>query len=395
MIQLYAHQEDVLDKLKNKCILRGGVGSGKSLTILAYYWENHHGKDIYVITTAKKRDDLEWEAESAKFGIGRYRDATLAGTITVDSWNNIGKYVGVKDAFFIFDEQRLVGSGSWTKSFYKIDKDNDWVMLTATPGDVWVDYIPVFVANGFYRNKTDFVSQHVIFRPFSKFPKIDRYVGTDKLERLRNDIVVDMPYAKHTERVLNWLEVDHDKDLFAEVFKKRWNPYEMKPIKDIAEQFRLMRKVVNSDPSRLAEVRNLMKIHNRLIIFYTFNYELEILRGLAEDVPLAEWNGHRKQPIPETERWVYLVQYTSGAEGWNCVGTDAMIFYSLTYSYRLFEQSQGRIDRLNSPFYTLYYYILYSDTVIDKAIRKVLGKKQNFNESLFAENLMLEVEKNG
>lgn len=310
----------------------------------------------------------------------------------MDSWNNIGKYVDSSGKFFIFDEQRLVGTGAWVKSFIRIARGNRWVLLSATPGDTWLDYAPVFVANGFYKNITEFKRRHVMYEPYSKYPKVRGYLDERRLSVLRNDVLVEMPFLKHTERMINYFDVDYDHDLMDVVLKKRWNPYEDEPIKNISEMFRLMRKIVNSDPSRLAFVRRLLACHRRLIVFYTFNYELDILRGLESVVEVAEWNGHKKEQIPDSESWVYLVQYTAGAEGWNCTSTDAMVLYSLTYSYKNFEQCMGRIDRLDTPFQTLYYYILSSNSAIDRGIRDSLRNKRNFNERRFGfEELKLEV----
>lgn len=390
MIELMRHQLKAIKELDNGKILWGGVGTGKSATVLGYYMEREKPKDIYVITTAKKRDSLDWEREAAKFGIGTDRASTVAGTITVDSWNNIHKYVDIEGAFFVFDEQRLVGNGAWVKSFIKIAKKSRWVLLSATPGDTWLDYIPVFLANGFYKNVTEFKFKHVVYEPFNKYPKVRSYLNVPKLELMRNHILVEMPFIKHTERMLNWMEVDHDKDLFKRVHKDRWNVFDDRPVKDVAELFRLMRRVVNSDPSRMQMVRDLMKLHPRLIIFYNFNYELEMLRTLYSEIEVAEWNGHKKDPLPETDRWVYLVQYVAGAEGWNCTSTDAVILYSMTYSYKNFHQAQGRIDRLDTEYKTLYYYILLSNSVIDSAIKKSLTSKESFNERKF----FLELEEN-
>lgn len=377
------HQKKAIKELGNGKVLFGGVGSGKSLTALGYYLEREAPRDIYVITTAKKRDSLDWEGEAARFGIGFCPGGTVAGVLTVDSWNNIAKYEDKQDCFFIFDEQRIVGSGSWVKSFYKIAERNRWILLSATPGDTWLDYAPIFIANGFYKNITEFKMKHVIYAPFNKFPKVLGYFGEHRLAVLRNDILVEMPYIKHTERMLNWLEVEHDKDKFKRVHKDRWNPFDEEPIKDVAEMFRLMRRVVNSDWSRIDMIRDLMKVHPKLIVFYNFNYELEMLRTLATDTVVAEWNGHKKQPIPDSDKWVYLVQYVAGAEGWNCVETNAVVMYSMTYSYKNFEQCQGRIDRLNTKFDTLYYYIFVSTSMVDQAIKKSLMNKKSFNENRY------------
>ena len=380
LVELMPHQKEALQFLNEGKVLYGGVGAGKSAVALAYYMENQAPRDVYIITTAKKRDSLEWEGEAAKFGLGTDYFGTLGGILTIDSWNNIGKYLDVEGAFFIFDEQRLVGHGAWVKNFLKIVRNyNRWIMLSATPGDTWLDYAPLFIANGWYKNITDFKRQHVLYAPYVKFPKVVGYIGEQRLERLRNEVLVEMPYLKHTNRIINHLRVGYDKELMDAMIKNRWNVYEDRPITDVSELFRLMRFLVNSDPSRIEVVRFLQKVHDRLIIFYNFDYELDILRKLHG--PLGEWNGHKKTPIPNTDKWVYLVQYVAGAESWNCTLTDAMIVYSLTYSYKNYIQAQGRIDRLDTPFTDLYYYILESSAPIDRAVLKALESKKSFNES--------------
>jgi hypothetical protein len=384
-VTLAPHQETALNKLRDGCILWGGVGSGKSRVGMAYYMLTEDHEDIYVITTAKKRDSLDWLTEAARFGVGKERNATRAGILTVDSWNNLGKYVEVENAFFIFDEQRLVGAGKWVKSFLKIAKKNRWIMLSATPGDSWLDYIPVFIANGFYRNRTEFKREHVIYRPFTKYPVVERYVNVQRLVRLRNSILIHMPYPKETVRHSVNVWCDHDEKTMARVTHGRWNVFEDKPIRDVADMFHQMRKVANTDPSRLKEIWELLDKHDRLIIFYNFDYELAILRTLkdSEDRAYAEWNGHKHQDIPDADQWIYVVQYVAGAEGWNCTTTNAMAFYSLTYSYKLWEQAHGRIDRITTEYEDLYYYVLRSKAAIDWAIWRSLKAKRNFQTKHF------------
>lgn len=391
MLELRQHQKDAVANLDNGKILYGQVGTGKTRTAVAYYEQNESPKDVYVITTAKKRDSLDWERDFAMITCGK--DITIHGKLTVDSWNNVTKYRDVEKAFFIFDEQRLVGHGVWVKAFQKIVANgNRWILLSGTPGDTWMDYAAVFIANGYYKNITQFRKEHVLMEPYSKFPKIAGYLNEYKLNDLRNTLLVEMPFEKHTIRHLNHWDVSYDKELFNKVIKKRWNIFEDAPIKDAAELGRVMRKLVNSDPSRMDEIRSLMKIHPKLIIFYNFNYELEALRELSKEVPMGEWNGHKKQPIPQADSWVYLVQYTSGAEGWNCTETNSIVFYSLTYSWRVFEQCQGRIDRLDTPFTDLFYYVLMTHSAIDLGIMKRLEEKEDFNERKFVQELVRKVD---
>ena len=392
---LYKHQYEAVEKMKNGCILNGGVGSGKSRTALYYYFTKNGGKindtftpmtnpkKLYIITTARKRDSLEWEGELRLFLLSTKEDNEKYGpSVVIDSWNNIKKYVGVKDAFFIFDEQRVVGYGAWTKSFLKITKVNEWILLSATPGDTWSDYIPVFVANRFYNNKTEFNSEHVVFSRFTNYPKIDRYINTGRLIRLRNSILIDMDFKRTTIRNNEFLYVDYNKTLYASVIKLRWDPYKNEPIDTASNLCYILRKVVNESEDRVTKLLELLEKTPRAIIFYNFDYELEILRNMhiGEDVEVAEWNGYKHQEIPNSDKWIYLVQYTAGAEGWNCIKTDTVIFYSQNYSYKIMEQAMGRIDRLNTPYKDLYYYHLKSRSGIDLAITKALIDKKNFNE---------------
>jgi hypothetical protein len=499
-VKLHAPQEEAVAKMHNGCILYGDVGVGKTITSLAYYYVRVCGgtlnqwgsmsspRHLYVITTAKVRDSKAFELQAGKMGIHTDPELSTNGvSITVDSWNNLHKYVEIKDAFFIFDEQRVVGYGAWSRAFIKVAKHNEWVLLSATPGDTWLDYIPVFIANGWYKHKTDFLDQHVIWTPRVKYPKVLRYQNVIALVRRRNEVLVRMPYERHTKRHAVDVVCGYDEETFERAVKKRWHVYENRPLRDVSELFGVMRKVVNSDPSRLDAMRELLTRHPKLIVFYNFDYELEMLRSLGDAHPdtavvvtepnggpassvspftipnqsdstetsfhsngsshetkssttqdgcspgsktssttqeadssqngsgksstgtfsvaewegvtaaestdqklsatnptaqfaIAEWNGHKHQEIPQTERWLYLVQYRAGAEGWNCTETDAIVFWSQTYSYRDWHQAHGRIDRINTPFTDLYYYHFISKSVIDKAIRAALRVKKNFNE---------------
>lgn len=474
-VELRPHQREAIDKMHNGCVLWGGVGTGKTIAALTYAIEREPGKQIVVITTAKKRDSLDWEREAAMLGL-RVED------ILVSSWNKIANFVDNEDLFFIFDEQRLVGSGAWVKSFYKIAKKNHWILLSGTPGDNWSDYAPMFIANGWYKNITEFRREHAVYSRFTSFPKIERYINEGKLVKFRKRLLVEMPMVRHTTRHLHYIDCGFDTDTLDIVRKRRWNVYTDEPLQNASELYSVMRKVVSTDPSRREALAKLIAKHPKLIVFYNYNYELEILREMCQEIsediesgslfstkswetqnsglilpkkendlwqqspglvtgqdlsspptsgtsydrslnktkkpseknsseidesqqmifppsrPVstldlpndkslsngtetfqwAEWNGHKHQEIPKTDRWVYLVQYQSGSEGWNCIETDTMAFWSLTYSWKQFEQSQGRIDRLNTPFVDLNYHILMTDSLAEKPVMRALKQKKDF-----------------
>lgn len=402
-MKLRDYQLEAIQKMKTGCILNGGVGSGKSLTSLSYYYMQNGGsetfltggkhkkmkdpKDLYIITTARKRDTMEWEGELSHFLLSTNPDTSAyKNKVIVDSWNNIKKYKEVKGAFFIFDEQRVVGSGEWVKSFLKIAKTNEWILLSATPGDTWSDYIPVFIVNGFYKNKSEFLREHAVFARYSKFPKIEKWMGAGKLNRYRRMILVDMKFQRKTVQHHEDVYVDYDIATYKDVMKSRWDIYKQEPIVNAGGLCYTLRRLVNSDPSRASKLLDIFKEHPKMIVFYNFDYELDILKNLnyGKNVTVAEWNGHKHEPTPTKGKWVYLVQYTAGAEGWNCISTDTIVFYSQNYSYKIMHQSAGRIDRLNTPFEDLYYYHLKTRSSIDISIARAIKAKKNFNEKGFA-----------
>lgn len=402
MFKLKDYQKEALKKIRDGNILKGQVGSGKSLVSLAYYFESCGGEildnklkdmtsplDLFIITTAFKRNKFEWDIEMSRFLLSTHKEKCHYNiTIVVDSWNNIKKYVNVKNSFFIFDEQKVTGNGVWVKSFYKITANNRWILLSATPGDVWEDYIPIFVANGFYKNKTEFAREHIIYNPFRNYPSVMRYINIDKLEFFKNKITVIMKKTDKVFQIFNDEYLDYDKELYAKVQKERWDVFSNKPIETGATYCQVLRRIVNSNPSRIIRLKELYLKHNKIIVFYNFNYERDILVNFAESekISYAQLNGHKHQNIPSGEQWLYFVNYGSGSEAWNCILTNTMVMFSTNYSYKIMAQAYGRIDRPNTLYKDLYYYIFTSESSIDKRILNALNKKEKFNEEKFAEN---------
>lgn len=378
--KLYSHQEEALGLLQSGKVLVGGVGSGKSRVGASWALSQADESKIIVVTTARKRDSLEWDDEFSAIGADFEK-------VTVDSWNHVNRYSNRVDHVFIFDEQRVVGSGSWVKSFLKITKHNRWILLSATPGDVWLDYVPLFIANGYYKNRTEFAERHIVWDRFAKYPKVKRYLDTGLLEARRRKILVPMPAERHTRRNRSYIPMEYDKEMYEFIAMKRVDPWTGEPYMNAAGVCYGLRKCVNSDRSRVDHIRLVAHKRKKLIVFYNFDYERDILLELQDEFNVAEWNGHNHEPIPSSDSWVYLVQYTAGAEGWNCVETDTIVFYSLNYSWKILEQAEGRIDRINTPFTDLHYFYFFSESGIDSAIRKAVQEKGVFNERIFAHNL--------
>lgn len=381
-LTLYPWQEKAVNELASGKVLYGEVGSGKTFTALVFYKKNYGHLPLYVITTAKKRDTGDWEKEAGVVGITE---------LTVDSWNNIKEYVDISNAFFIFDEQRAVGYGTWSLSMIKIAwNSNKWVMLTGTPGDRWIDYMTLFIANGWYKNKTDFINQHVEYDRFAKYPRVKAYHNQAKLQNYRKSILVGMHMVRKTERERIDIVAGYNKEKYMWAKNLKRNPDTGKPFKGAGEYTQFARKLVSTSKGRVEQLERLLAFIERPIVFYNYDYERDILLQSITKLGLtyAEWSGHKHQSVPTGEHWVYIVQYTAGAEGWNCTTTDSMIFYSPNYSYKMMEQAEGRIDRLNTSYTHLKYYFLQSESPIDHSVFNAIKKKKKFNESAWAKGVM-------
>ena len=396
---LYPHQKDAIKKMFNGCVLNGTVGSGKSRTGLYYYFQKYGGSidpgykymtkkppDLYILTTAKKRNDMEWEKEMIPFLLSTKPELNVyKNKVIVDSWQNIKKYDDVKNAFFIFDENKINGKGVWAKSFLKLVKCNEWILLSASNGDKWEDYETLFIAEGFFRNRTEFRNEHLIVSNYGGFPKVSGYRNETRLFRLRDKILIDMDFKRHTRQNHEDIYVQYDIHKYKEVIRTRWDIYKDEPITQASGLCYVLRRVVNEDESRQVALLELLENHRKAIIFYNFDNELDILLnlGYSEGTVIAQYNGHKHEPIPDSEKWVYLVNYNA-CEAWNTTKTNCIIFYSQNYSYKVMIQAAGRIDRLNTPFTDLYYYHLKSRSGIDLAISKALKAKKKFNETRWA-----------
>lgn len=374
-ISMYEYQLEAIDKLQSGMILWGNVGSGKSRTSLYFYCKNYSNKKLLIITTAQKRNNGEWLEECKVFGLKPI----------IDSWNNIRKYEKYENCFIIFDEDHLTGYGAWSKTFIKMAKCNDWLVLTGTPGDNYSEFMTVFIAKGWYKNKRDFEENHVIYSRYSKYPKVDRYINKGLLEKHRRDILVKMFVEKHPRVHKEIVITQYDISKYKKAYKEKRDENN-KPFKNATAFCLYLRKICNEDESKIVKVRELLLKHNKVIIFYNYIYEKEILLKLLKTMKtfnVGEYNGQHHDDIPIGERWAYLCQYTAASEGWNCLLCDTMIFFSMSYSYKAMEQAAGRINRVNTPYKDLYYYYLRTASSIDLSINRALSTKRNFNESTF------------
>ena len=381
MIKLLKYQEEAIQKLHSGSVLYGATGSGKSLTGLAYYMRCWSHLDLYIITTSKKRNAGEWEEEIAKLGCPPPK--------AIDSWNRLKNYRMVSDAFFLFDEHKVGGHGKWAQSMITIAKKNKWILLTATPGDVWDDYASIFIANEFVKNKTTWNEDFCIFDRISKYPKIIGYQREDVLKNMRDAVLVPMEYQSEKVPIPYVIpyKVDHEEEAYVLARRKSLRHPEMRAFRNTSAMFAYMRMNLPDKESKIQALADVLKKEPKAIIFYNFTPEKYEIENAARQVniPFFQYNGQIKDNVPDGDTWVYAVQYTAGAEAWNCITCRTVIFYSMNYSYKVMTQAKGRIDRCNSPFDELhYYYFISPDFEIDQEILNALTRKEKFNEEALA-----------
>lgn len=374
------YQKRAINQMHNGCILCGGVGAGKSLTSLGYIDKVYPSGTVYIITPARKRNTGEWFDDIRKNDMDETR-------FVVDSWNNLSKYKDVKDAFFLFDEQKVSGKGTWAKSLIRIAKSNQWILLSATPGDTYDDYATVLIANGFVRNRTTWYDEYCVTKSQPFFHIVD-HKNKDVIDMMIRRIFIKMDYQSDKKRIERVIPIQaRSAGEEKEILMTHKAPGAQMPFTTFAAAIAYVRMNCYDKSKKTEALRKIIEKHKKIIVFYNFLSEkLEIERAAIDaNVTINFYNGQRHDPIPDTDEWVYGVQYNSGAEAWNCITTNAMVFYSPNYSYKTMEQAHGRIDRVNSPYECLYYYMLLNELNIDNKVMNALSSKKDFNEKMLEE----------
>lgn len=140
-------------------------------------------------------------------------------------------------------------------------------------------------------------------------------------------------------------------------------------------------------PNKLQQVEDLITSTNdRLIIFYNFKAEYEILAALCKKLkrPVATMNGSLKDmsAYEKESNSVSLVQYQAGAMGLNLQKANKIIYFTLTDKSELFEQSKKRIHRIGQDKPCFYYYLLTTGS-IEWRMLDVLKMRRDYNDKLF------------
>lgn len=139
--------------------------------------------------------------------------------------------------------------------------------------------------------------------------------------------------------------------------------------------------------AKLEAFRDLLEsTRERMIVFYSFNEELNALKKICKELdrPCSTVNGAGSD-LSAYEREndsVTLIQYQAGAMGLNLQKACRTCYFTPTLSSELFEQSKKRVHRLGQNR-TCYYYYLTCPGSIEKKIYETLGMRRNYTEALF------------
>ena len=123
---------------------------------------------------------------------------------------------------------------------------------------------------------------------------------------------------------------------------------------------------------------------DRVIIFYNFNTELEVLRKVLFDRPISIVNGQVKdlKEYENNDNSVTLIQYQAGAMGLNLQKANRIIYFSLPERSELFEQSKARICRIGQEK-QCYYHIMMCHKSVEEKIYECLLMRKDYTDELF------------
>jgi SNF2 family DNA or RNA helicase len=123
---------------------------------------------------------------------------------------------------------------------------------------------------------------------------------------------------------------------------------------------------------------------DRLIVFYNFNDELNLILNLIGDRPVSIINGSTKDlsAYEDHDDAVTLVQYQAGAMGLNLQKANKIIYFTLPEKSELFEQSKKRIHRIGQT-QRCFYYIMMVENSIEEDVLSTLEMRKDYTDELF------------
>lgn len=428
MIKLYPHQKDVLEQTTqfNRVAYYLDMGLGKTycgsekminldrpvnLVICqkskvkdwVEHFKNNYDCIVDDITSKKGMShffEMKWQSENI---VPIEQIVPIIGIINYDLAFRRAELGKLTDFTLMLDESSLIQHKTTQRSKFVLNKlkPKNVILLSGTP------------SSGKYENLWTQckllgydISEELFLKQYVNFKNIDTDVGIKKIvdkdnpyknfERLKRKLADFGAVFMKTEEVMDLPEQNFiiKKSSKSKVYTKfmKKSIVEFDGVTLVGDT-RLTKRLYSRqlcgmyNEERYSMIKELLESTNdRMVIFYNFNAELEQLKVICEelDKPISQVNGSVKDldNFENIDNTVLLVQYQAGAMGLNLQKANKIIYFSLTESSDLFEQSKKRIHRIGTT-QPCFYYILMCENSVEEDIYKSLLLKQDYNDALF------------
>lgn len=415
MVTLYKYQHEYLEGLPPKFIFAADTGTGKTLMSLAHYDVWSYPRPLLILAPASKVQTGDWEEEIERWYEGRqkpeyeiYSYEKFSRNPSIKRYHKDG-FLGVwrdwlarhpSDFAVIADEVhkgKNPQSGNGKRLFEVATRAKFFVGLSATPmPNGWIDAANYFKIFGYTKGITDFKRRYCRIVDYKGFPEIVEYYRQGELQRLWNNIAkplskdaaLDLPSVTSIPINLptgpDYIKVQKDR-LFNDKFLD--NP--------AALMHALRQSLIKPKLAWLDEF--LEGASGNIVVFYNYVGERERITTLLKqkkfkDRPVFRMDG-QKHELPPKSAWeglsrsITLAQYQSGSQGVEMTYADTIVYFSPTYSYMNYEQSQGRINR-NGQTKKMTLYLLRAPSTIERDIWGALKEKRDFQEKQWYEEML-------
>lgn len=419
-ITLFDYQKEAIENYKEKSFNLSDTGVGKTVMALGSFIESKC-KKLLVICLAPKvvdfaEDGVLMNVDITPLNRGSKKNKELLAesdkvAISFESVWRIPEFLKWvdEDTFIIIDESHKVAntSSKVTKYVMKLSKKAKYTYLcTATPisNGKYEQYYPQLKMLGVYNGTKKeyynmFVDERMTRMGGSQFMQITGYRNIDLLENMVNQCSVnykrDKPYLPE-----DYVYKTKKPAMFNKLKKNRMyktDNGEVIELDNSSKLFNALRCVshgfllgINKQVSKepFERLQAILETHNneRVVIFYNYNIELEMLKQLLSKLkrPTSEYNGARKdlKEFKGKYNGVVLAHYKSASTGINdFVISNVMVFNSLPLSSIELTQSKGRIDRQGQGKKPMYYFII-PDTPVEKKIFEQITNGKDFTNEM-------------
>lgn len=405
MVQLYEHQKQVLEQIKDKrkCLLALDMGLGKTYTATEKL-TTFQFKHCLVICP---KSLIPMWLKHFEQNYPQYKVNNYAKTKEIIEGINILNYdiVFRREELFklrkltvIIDECVALSNitSKRTKAVMKLDIEN-LIMLSGSIGKGrYENLYPLAKLLGAKCNKQQFYDRYVVQKELplkdKPFP-IKIIVGYKNCEELRRNMrKVGTVFMKSEEAVSlpkqNFIQIDiDDTPEYKRFLKDRIITLEGETLvgdctfKKILYE-RALCGVYNKNKHE-AFKDLLDSTDDRVIVFYNFWHELDVLEKLT-DRPKSYVNGKMRdlENYEKHDNSITFINYASGSSGLNLQKANKIVYFSLPLSCEFYMQSLKRIHRIGQEKPCFYYFLIVGNSIEEK-IQKALKRGEDYTNFLF------------